>query len=196
MDFSFFSPENIPPEIIETIRRQHDLGNMEAEDAVHRRQEFLDGLDEEQLLALRSLLAVLASDSTIATYLLGTTSAMLRLRFGLCGCGSKHDSTAHVRGLEDVQLPPDPPDDGPTYDSAELISGELVRDADKNRTWRENIPLSLLAAYSLEIHTPVEGIQSLVCSGCGIVQVSLEDRLSRAPGVKGCSTCQQQAKWG
>lgn len=34
------------------------------------------------------------------------------------------------------------------------------------------------------------------CANCGDEYVSLEDRMKRDPGVKGCASCQQKAKWG
>lgn len=37
---------------------------------------------------------------------------------------------------------------------------------------------------------------SLVCRGCGMGYVSLDDRMLRRPGVDGCSGCQQKSAFG
>lgn len=36
----------------------------------------------------------------------------------------------------------------------------------------------------------------LICTECGQGYVSLDDRMLRPPGARGCSGCQQKAKWG
>lgn len=77
---------------------------------------------------------------------------------------------------------------GSNHDAA---LAEMAGDGGSTESDERPLP-DLLREYNMVLDTAGH----LACAGCGTPSVSMEDRMLRPPGVKGCSTCQEKAKWG
>ena len=140
----------------------------------------LSELDEEYLLLVRNTIAIALNDKNTIRVVLGHVSTLLDIKYGYCvACGSNHDREAEVLTK---QYPQDPAADPPGRSPFHIGDAEAMRDM-------------LLEKYGL-YEDPEDKSGAVYCKKCGTRSISLEDRMMKSPGVDGCDTCQQQAKWG
>lgn len=176
---------DLPPEMQEALRQMMDqhqqeseLHNMHVESSRHRMRDFLEGLNEEQLLCLRGLVHMVMADSDDETagFYLGLTASMLSGKFGYCVmCQTKHASIEDIVHTEAEQSAPE--------------KGAGMRErAVEERDERD----STMAEYNLQPN-PMGGYE---CTYCGQPYQSIEDRMLRPSGKEGCSGCVQKEKWG
>jgi hypothetical protein len=189
----FLNPEDIPPEILAAIQQHQDMHEMSAEDSIHERQQFFNGLSKEQLIFMRKMLSVIA-DTPGSAYLQGYMSALLLAKFQHCGCHKSHESP---EDLGEVAVEPKGDDDNESSSHEPIYPSlmERVEQADMEKSW-DHTCADMLEKYNLSVKRAPIGAQYLTCKGCNTPVVSLKDRMLREPGVKGCPTCQERAKWG
>lgn len=178
MFFLPFDPDNPPEGMPESMvaalteqHRRHDLYHMSQQDSVHRKQEFLEGLNADQLRELRSIIDWVEGSPQASGYMTGLITGLLRAK-GHCICGENHE-----------------PEEGDEQDFA--AAAERAIDSDKAES-AEHVA-ALMSEYDMEFtedHTKVR------CVNCKMEYPSLDDRMLRKPGKGGCPGCQQQTKWG
>lgn len=175
MHFGFINPDDIPPEVLNILRQQQDLHEMNHDDQSHQFLALIEELSEEQLITLRMLISLVGGHgSTIAWYFSGLITQRLRQISGVCLCGKKHDPSDLLDNEQKAGEPPRMPAEQEEYYEAKLKE------------------------YGVEdIGDPLgTGASRVRCLGCGDVFISLEDRMLRPVGVKGCAGCQHKAKFG
>jgi hypothetical protein len=148
------------------------------QDFVHRLNEFLGGLSDENLDLLDDLFAASLGDQHYAGYIRGQIGVIREYNHKRCRCGVNHEEEA-----KDAFTPDSPVDGSSTPESPS----------------KEADPSALMEGYCVEVvpsdiasHYPTK----YRCSNCFTPIVSLDDRMRRSPGVKGCGGCQQMTKHG
>lgn len=191
----FFGPDGIqlPEELEQALRAQMDRVEMSADATRHDVLRFFDELSSEQLVTFRMLIHHCASDETgrYASHLEGLISGILQYKHGLCmGCGKKHDDPSELlkEGLPNTVEKDDPLLIKDGTEQLELFA--QASDFDENM---EKFGMRLPQEGEVEAQ-PEE--KPVICTGCGALYQSLEDRMLRAPGVDGCYGCQHKAAHG
>lgn len=161
----------LPPEVIAAHKAHNEHVRMAAESRSHEIDQFLDGLDIEQLRVLRWILEDLTFDQAghHSSFLEGSVAAILVHKFKVCGgCGKDHGAELLKKESEKVTPPTEatPEERSPGFEA-------------------------FLKEYGMTVENGL-----LVCKSCGTESVSMDDRMLRPPGVNGCGQCQQNAKWG
>lgn len=172
MEMHFINPEELPPGLLDMIRKQHDMHEMSHTDQSHQISALIDELNSEQLITLRMLLAITGGREGLSSYFQGMITQQLQSKFGLCLCGEKHDPSDLLNEEQPAESTVPPTETNGMDD-------------------QEEYRLAKMKEYNLEYSD--NGLQ---CAGCKVPVHSLEDRMLRPPGVKGCEGCQHQAKWG
>lgn len=171
---------------------------MLALDSSNRITQMVDDLLPEQLAVLRDIMQRASQEDLYAAYMEGIFSASLHIKYPehCPGCGGNHLDHAESLGIASS-----PVKEG----SAEERLGKVPYQQpalfeDDNVATEEESPLQILQDQLTEYGvTPIDTESMtgpVTCDGCGIVYPNLEDRMLRDPGVKGCSGCQQKAKFG
>lgn len=176
MPFGFINPEDLPPELAEFFQHaahQQDMHQMSHQDWIHQVQEYLTKQDKDDLLVLRRIIVM--CNGELSAHFAGLISAILLTKHDVCMCGQSHGTE------QDILAPSSEP---------------VVRDPAQPDRSRQ----SLMDEYEL-VERGVPTFENpeakiLVCGNCGTQVASLEDRMLRPPGVKGCEGCQNKAKWG
>lgn len=162
--------EFLPPEVRGVMEEQYNHRRMHQQAFAHEVKQFLDSLDMDQLDTLDSMLLASSASDKNAYHWRGQITMLRQEKFDICPCGESHE------------IP----------DSLQMSDGfegrENSREVDKCQLD--------LVEYGCDINPEDQDGRSIVCLGCGTVYQSLEDRMLRPPGVKGCSPCQQKAKFG
>lgn len=153
---------------------QINMMRMAANANAHATQEFLESLNEEQMVKLLGLLHQLEVNPAASPFYQGICIMLMQMKFNKCAvCGKDHDAE-----LTDMSGQADQP----------LGQAEV----DGAREQAEN-----MKKYRLEWWTdPADGHEKLRCKQCFRPYVSLEDRMLRSPGIEGCPGCVQKEKWG
>lgn len=206
---------DLPPEVQEQIKKQHEHMQMQADDYRHRCISLFNELSEDQLITLRDLIHAVnmnAEESTLGLFYEGQITMALSYRFGVCPpCGIDHDKAAAefladaAKESEQLPLPLEedtdalligelPEDDGTFAAAVKAVEDSLTpaekaaRDAD------------LMQEYGLEFFHPEDekahNPARLRCVGCKVEYPSLQDRMLNSPAADGCSGCVQNTKWG
>lgn len=95
--FAFVSPA----ELHEHMRKQFETAHALNESNVRRQDDFVEGLDEDQLRMFRGFLKASLEAPDYGQYMVGWVSAILKAKYKVCQyCGEKHESyddllTAH-----------------------------------------------------------------------------------------------------
>lgn len=156
--------------MMQKLAEQQDM----AQDVLrHEVERFFDSLDKEQLVALRHVMRATHGEG-YAEYVAGLIGGILKYKYNVCGCGRDHDQELLA---------------GPTETSEQTDVTGGVNRADQMEVYDVRSPSEAEGEYG-------GGPNSVICRTCGQVYVSLEDRMLREPGVKGCEGCQHQARWG
>jgi hypothetical protein len=158
-----------PPEVLERMQ-------MENEANAHETRHFLDSLTEDQLIKLGGIMQLcFSSNGAAAGYYQGVIIGILDYKYKVClSCGRNHEEEFHE--AVDTELP---------------LKNTCC---DTVRGRPHSYECSLMVEYGLEPDD--NGSEHVQCKNCKQWYPSLEDRMLRPPGVKGCSSCQQKAKWG
>lgn len=152
---------------------------MSAEDQRHKVRTFIDSLDEDQIRTLIMILESAKEDNGSGNFFIGMLIAFLDQKFQACsGCGKNHDKMLAEMSGQAVATEPE---------SAPWPPGANLREGYPLEEWE-----SLAETYGLEFND--DGVLS--CVNCHVEYQSLKDRMLRAPGIPGCSTCVQKEKWG
>jgi hypothetical protein len=195
------------PEELQAAQAAADRNAMKVEDFRRGLSRLFDELDQDNLTTLAQLFHMLSGVPNehmpqMVSYYEGMLTAKLQDRFNLCpNCGGNHD-----------EVPDDMLHGGDDTSEDEVSSGEPVGE--------ENLPrqphpdsvappvevvhelhpddLAKMEEYNLEDVRDEDTLKLLYfrCKGCGLNYQSIEDRMLKEPGVKGCDGCQQKAKWG
>lgn len=180
-------PEDMPEEVRQQIEH-HQMIVISHGHEVHR---FINELNEEQLDTLRGIL-MNYWDRPTAAFLVGTVATTLVHKFDRCPvCGEKHDEALH-----------DMAGDG---DKQEVSEDEQYKNFHGTKLtpmseedWTKFIrilPKTIMDAlhdYNLGL---MPGVWPMViCKGCGLEYVSIEDRMLRS--TDGCHGCHEKSKTG
>ena len=177
---------------LENHSRQQAISQMTQD----RQDRFVKDLGNEELATFGLFLTVtLDGGQNIAAYWRGRVDQELRNR-GVCpGCGVDHLSE-EMEGLAVKADPHEAMAVVPPVDYTAVPSG---KDWDQPTLFEESADNNILEnarLWNVEFFTDFATSGPVICLGCGTQSPSLEDRMLREPGVDGCSTCQQKAKWG
>lgn len=189
----------LPEHLQQAIRAQHDRHEMIQEAEATLLKVLFEEVTEDQLLAIRVI--VNHCEGNWSWFYAGQIAQVMEKRFGVCiGCGQKH-------GAEDLLKEPNSKTDLDTHEpqpeAEENITGTQLDGDPSLETLdelKEDHPMweQLLDEFNME-YVPIPGnpdMRYLRCAGCKTPSASMADRMLRAPGTKGCSPCQQKAKWG
>lgn len=179
MDMHFVNPEDLPPGFLEMLRKQHDMHEMSHVDQSHQIAALVRELDADQLITLRMLLALTGGREGLSGYFQGMITQRLQEAHGVCLCGERHDPSELLN------------EEQPVEKSNSKIEPGSAQEQDVTGNWDPE----LLERYNLEV-VDDDTKHELRCKGCKTYVFSLEDRMLRPPGVKGCENCQHIAKWG
>lgn len=222
-----FSIFPVPEEVREAMIKQRDRAHMEAEDFKHAVDDILEGFTPAQIITVRELLTMIQNSDTLAPYIQGKLSAILKYKHKVCeSCGKDHEAEllaptpdGEVKGQEplpfdrtevslsdkdeaDLARLVDPIEAPRTEAAADLVEGmgqeaplyEPPSEVDKERH-DSMVKYNVRYPESGEVRAyPHE--DPVICKGCGALYQSLADRMLRDPGVEGCGTCIEKAKWG
>lgn len=183
-----------PEEIVAQVQRNQML----AQDSSNRITQMVDDLLPEQLAVLRDIMQRASQEDLYAAYMEGIFSASLHIKYPehCPGCGGNHPD--HEESLGIAQPPVKEASAKERLGNVPYQQPALFED--DNVATEEESPLQILQDQLTEYGvTPIDTESMtgpVTCNGCGIVSPNLEDRMLREPGIKGCSGCQQKAKWG
>lgn len=183
----FFSyGEEMPEEVRQHIEEQRMHGEAHA----HDMKDWIEGMSFHDIKVFKSIIFQY-SDRPSAAYLVGIINSTMDRKFDIChACGKKHDDIT----VDDIV-----PD---TLTSA-IVESNGVMPVIKKFT--EMSGPELLANMHPGIMESMDEYEvdfiefqwpRVKCANCDAEFASLDDRMKREPGVKGCSNCQQKAKWG
>lgn len=187
----------MPEEVRRAIEQQQDQQAMEAEVLRHRIDAFFESLDVEQLTVMRIIMTHAgAGGSAYTSYVEGVCGTMLKYKFHLCGCGKNHEeelltmqtletSVSQWKSrVEAVDRPEPGTDEDPSPAEVAAATADMM------------IEYGVRYPTNADKVVASPGERPVICTGCGALYQSLDDRMLQEPGVKGCSGCQQKAKWG
>lgn len=189
--FEFFSAGS-PEEALQKMKEMHekhkDLSDMTTQDFFHALENFMNELNDDNLKFF-SMLASRVIEQEEPRFMLAqlTISAarILATRKNWCVvCMTNHDDEAAKVLTEGMQTV-DPNAQG------EVFSQELL---DEMQATMLKYQMDC-AEYGV-VPSPVPGDKRVGCINCDYVYPSLQDRMLREPGVKGCPSCIEKAKWG
>lgn len=150
-------------------------------DAKHRVRDFMMELSKEQYEVLSMIFNSIDDAADIAFYR-GQLLVIGEMKHDICSCKENH-LEAHA----ECSVTPD----SVFGEQEEQVDPEVIPDLhfaeDKND--------ALMEEYNV-VKAGDEVPTDFKCGGCGIAIVSLDDRMLRPPGVKGCEGCQHKAKFG
>lgn len=202
---------------MEEKRRQWE---MEVDDRTHAQDALFEELPREHLYTLALLFRAISHTEPeeavrIAARYDGIASTTLKYRFGVCpGCNKNHEEEAMKIFVAEGGGPKDSdPEWKFPEPKADAVSTSLpmkgasvpsfFEDDEKNSEPDERDALSPedianMVVYNLDDlrDEDTHELLGFICKGCGRRYVSIEDRMLREPGVKGCGGCQDKAKWG
>lgn len=178
---------DMPEDMKQVMEAQMERAEMAGTAFRHDIMRLIRSLPADDLMTFKSLMRHLQESTSSAFYLEGVAATTLEMKYDVCGgCGKNHDKDL----LGDDPAPRDP--EGGT-EQLELFTMD-------GKVSRVDVPLpapaerqsQMMAEYNLE--ETIDGI--ILCKGCGTASSSLEDRMLRPPGVRGCPGCQDKAKFG
>lgn len=202
----------------EEYRKQMEERELNNEAHRHDMHEWIESLDEHGLKMLRSLLYDY-SDHTSAAYLIGFAGLVMQKKFNICAaCGKNHDditvedvigkshegNSAHVGQAE----PDYGPDGTPLPPASGTIKDPMPQRGDTvthGKAFEEMSGPELLATVPKKVQDQMDEYRldfiefqwpKVLCKGCGMEYVSLEDRMLKAPGIEGCTGCSHKGAWG
>lgn len=161
---------NLPPEIVAVIREHQEMHEMTFEDQEHAIKQLMADLDKDQLQTLDLMLGR-ATDAKVSAYFRGRIEAILELEHDVCPCGRDHNPEIEFSTKDSAPNT----DEEPTLPEVAMTVEKAMEEYGLKRC-------DMPGGYS--------------CKNCGQYYVSIEDRMRREPGVKGCGGCQDKAKWG
>lgn len=177
----------------EQIRAAQERQEMQADAIRHDIDNLLESLTLEEVTTLRYIIRQMTHNEHYGPYLDGTLGAMLKYKFGVCGCGHNHE--ADLLAMHDTPVVPSPEQVEAYGSDAQAVAEhgepfEPVNQAEFDAKLEE---------YNLRHPEPGEvtagpGEYPFVCKGCGMLYQSIEDRMLRA--ADDCAGCVHKAKWG
>lgn len=175
---SHMIPFNSPEDAQAFLDKQHEEHRIRMRDGVHKINELLDALNDEQLATLDNLIFASSRSKSSAAHLRGQIDVIREVKFGTCRCGTNHEEEFAA----EFTTPEQPvPDDAADADHRAML------DAGAMAAYKvEPVPEDLADEYPTKFR----------CSECFIPIVSLEDRMLRPKGIDGCSGCQQASATG
>lgn len=182
--------EDLPPEVqaqVVHMREHEEKANMSQDAGHHSLISGLESMSQDQLLAVRSLLAGASSlGKAFAQYWDGLCVGMLYKVHNLCpGCGKNHDVELEKFVTPEAPTPATDPDAVPEPDWS-MPHGRMISD----------MPMRTLQAmqlYGLKLDTLNERV---ICENCGTPYPSIADRMLRRPGKENCEGCVNKEKFG
>lgn len=163
--------ERIRKERIDQFRMEDAATKMELEG-------FVDSLNPAQLKTLQMML-VLSEEEAARNQYIGAVMGCMVWKHGGSWAGGDNPFSGPASTLLQKAIF----DEEPDMNNLERMQTEAANKRAEN-----------MKLYAL-IPDP-NGGDYFICEGCGKFYVSLEDRMLRDPGVKGCDGCQEKAKWG
>jgi hypothetical protein len=169
--FEFLFSQQPTQEQIDRMNAQHTSGFLKF-------YEFVESLDETQMLSLLQLLHDVRGDESHNDRIAGLLQGRLRWDFNRCFCSEalgEHSPKDH---------------DNPSF----VASGGATK-AEESAVKTNAEAEAAMMEYRMIWRFNSEG-KTLHCKDCGMLYQSLEDRMLRSPGVEGCMGCQDVAKHG
>lgn len=155
------------------LAKQHDeINKAEIES-------FMDSLTAEQLKTLGKMIIISINDTDSGWQFSGLISGVLIWK--------------HGRGWAGEENPLADPATSMAFKIAQA-EGEPMSDMERLTKQAEDQRAKNMQLYNVVPDPATEGY--FKCGGCGVFIMSLEDRMQRDPGIKGCSGCQEKAKFG
>lgn len=196
------SNENLDPFTLAMLR-QREHAELKADEFNIRVDQFIETLDREGTMVLRDLMSAIIATSQnpphLAAHYEGWLAARLQYKFEVCmGCGKKHTNEAALdEALDDILGPRNEENRGDALkpEGEKFVQGTLFEMASVSDSAVEAIYANA-EEYGVEVVNLGNPLGAVRCIGCGTENPSLEDRMLREPGVKGCGGCQEKAKWG
>lgn len=191
-------PPGMPEDLAAKIRSMFDRKRMEMQDIRLSITRLFREADKDTLDTLTHLFAHAAASPGSAHFYHGFTSGLNAAKhddWPGWGADISAEMLIEQPGTDPLVVDVTPPerDAADRADAAEAESAAAALQSPENFYSPENLDL-----YNMEI---VEshgegGPTSLRCKGCGTAYITMEDRMLRAAGPGGCSTCVQKTKWG
>lgn len=175
MDHEFIFPPGVPEEFQEKIKSVIDHQKMTATAVKQAVARLFRELSADHLDTLALMFGLMANTPNAATFYEGFARAIL---------AERHDRWPGWGEDEKAPITVSITSDGIT---AEVNSNPLHDPAPAPANESDKL---------IEYGLTREPNGRLSCTNCGVVYISLEDRMRRAPGPEGCSGCIQKSKWG
>ncbi len=166
-------------EVMAFQQQQADLAKQHDEIAKAQIESFIDSLNADQLKTLGKMIVISVNDTDAGWQFAGLVSGALIWK--------------HGRGWAGEESPLADPATSLAF-KMEQAGGEPMNDMERINKDAEDERARLMKLYNVVPDPSTEGY--FKCGGCGVFIMSLEDRMLREPGVKGCTGCQEQAKFG
>lgn len=176
----YINPEDLPPQIRQAIEHHIDMDQMNHQDRIHGIQSLITDMadDSDKLETFKGLVGMIGQGNAFGAYYQGLITG-IQISKGTCMCGESHNPEDLLNNEEPAAQP----------DPSPIEQQPMMED---EREYYENN----LRKYGLE-EVYINGeVESIRCQNCGQTYASLQDRMLRPPGSRGCSGCQQKAKWG
>jgi hypothetical protein len=199
-------------EQIAAMREAHALQVMNIQANTHLVASMIESLDEDQLTGLDMLLIAVLDETLLNGYYRGQIMQLLKTKFGHCQCGTKHGQPETFIAADQTPLPsqmapriPEPEIEKTVGDPSNLdleelakLSEEVITTPDQELVQVDSPRYNQLCdEYGLLtiLIDDNTGARTFQCV-CGMIYQTLQDRMLKPVGVKGCSGCQQKAKFG
>jgi hypothetical protein len=174
---------DVPDEVKQAMEAQMERAEMAGTAFRHDINRLIRNLPQDDLLTFKNLMRHMQESLSTAFYLEGVAATTLELRYDLCGgCGKNHEQDL-------LGAPREDPTEG--TEQLELEFDGLTTDEAVDR-------VALMDEYNLYEGADKDGKPTgeIFCRGCDTQVASLEDRMLRPSGVRGCPGCQHKAKFG
>lgn len=175
----------IPKEQVDKMYMQH-------EEHMNIMHGLIEKLTSDELHVLMDTFAACKDDNFTAGYWVGQMESVRRAR----------GFDALTQNEEEVMIPNSQPGERIQVPDPELgesepkwVQGMLDLDQAEAGTSAENVEKNM-ELYGVTFFIQADGTSGVQCLNCGTKYATLEDRMRREPGAKGCTGCQNKAKWG
>lgn len=201
----FFGLPNgeMPPELQAQLEAQQAHEQMHRQDEVHRRNAFLDKLNEDDIDLLDTIVFLCRENKQFSAYMRGQIAMFRMHKFGTCTCGVNHAEEAKEMlnnppsedrdSLTKEVIEKDDPDDDPEG----IYEPEIVEDGNAAlRAASSEFDQAAERADNMKKYGLEEWDGKYRCTNCHLSYESVEDRMLRSPGIDGCHGCQHKAATG
>lgn len=176
------------------MQRQSDMTMMANEELHNRIARLLEDCDTEDLRTIQTMFAIFAGEGgrELIIYWIGYAASLERQRFGSPAGETGSDPSG---GFWNGETCPRCSSPDPKKHLVVQYGGrvQLCSDHWHDLIGHPTVDAAFLEEYNLNRQI---GQRQVTCRGCGLLYISLEDRMLKPPGIDGCSGCQQRSAQG